>query len=85
MQVTALWFRLTSVSFLIHYVADESCTPAQGCLFQDGLSNRIARTLFVLVDQEIVLLHGFIKKQPKTPTDELDLAKKRKKQYLQEP
>ena len=46
------------------------------------LDNRIARTLFALVDQEIVLLHGFIKKQQKTPADELELAKKRKKQYL---
>jgi hypothetical protein len=35
-----------------------------------------------LVDK-IVLLHGFIKKQQRTPQDELDLAKKRKKQYLQ--
>ena len=47
------------------------------------LDNRIARTLFVMVNQEIILLHGFIKKQQKTPPDELDLAKKRKKQYLQ--
>ena len=47
------------------------------------LDNRIARTLFAMVDQEIVLLHGFIKKQQKTPADELELAKKRKKQYLQ--
>ncbi|MGO8838522.1 MAG: type II toxin-antitoxin system RelE/ParE family toxin [Limisphaerales bacterium] len=47
------------------------------------LNNRIARTLFAMVDQEIVLLHGFIKKQQKTPQDELDLAKIRKKQYLQ--
>ena len=47
------------------------------------LDNRIARTLFALVNQEIVLLHGFIKKQPKTPTDELELAKKRKRQYGQ--
>jgi phage-related protein len=47
------------------------------------LDNRIARTLFVMVDQEIVLLHGFIKKQKKTPQDGLELAKKRKKQYLQ--
>jgi phage-related protein len=47
------------------------------------LNNRIARTLFAMVDEEIVLLHGFIKKQQKTPQDELDLAKKRKKQYLQ--
>ena len=47
------------------------------------LDNRIARTLFAMVDQEIVLLHGFIKKTPKTPDDELELAKKRKRQYLQ--
>ena len=47
------------------------------------LDNRLARTLFAMVDQEIVLLHGFIKKQQKTPADELELAKKRKKQYLQ--
>jgi phage-related protein len=47
------------------------------------LDNRIARTLFAMVEQEIVLLHGFIKKQQKTPQDELELAKKRKRQYLQ--
>jgi phage-related protein len=46
------------------------------------LDNRIARILFAMVDQEIVLLHGFIKKTQKTPADELELAKKRKRQYL---
>ena len=46
------------------------------------LGNRIARTLFTIVDEEIVLLHGFIKKTQKTPQGELDLAKKRKKQYI---
>ena len=45
------------------------------------LHNRIARTLFIVVDEEIVLLHGFIKKQQKTPTEELELARKRKQQY----
>jgi phage-related protein len=45
------------------------------------LKNRIARTLFIVVDEEIVLLHGFIKKERKTPTTELELAKKRKQQY----
>src|SRR5665213_4138190 len=45
------------------------------------LSNRIARTLFAVIDEEIVLLHGFIKKQQRTPPDELALAKKRKKEY----
>ena len=47
------------------------------------LDNRIARTLFAMVNQEIVLLQGFIKKQQKTPQDELELAKKRKRQYMQ--
>lgn len=47
------------------------------------LQNRIARTLFAVVGEEIVLLHGFIKKQQRTPMDELALAKKRKKEYLQ--
>jgi phage-related protein len=47
------------------------------------LPNRIARTLFAVVDQEIVLLHGFIKKQQQTPQQELALAKKRKKEYLE--
>jgi phage-related protein len=46
------------------------------------LDNRIARTLFSVVDQEIALLHGFIKKQQKAPHDELELAKKRRKQYI---
>jgi phage-related protein len=46
------------------------------------LEQCIARTLFVMVDQEIILLHGFIKKQQKTPKDDLDLARKRKTQYL---
>ena len=47
------------------------------------LGNRIARTLFTVVDEEIVLLHGFVKKSRKTPTDELELARKRKRQYLE--
>ena len=47
------------------------------------LDNHIARTLFAMIHQEVVLLHGFIKKTPKTPDDELALAKQRKKQYLQ--
>ena len=46
------------------------------------VENRIARSLFAVVNQEIVLLHGFLKKTQKTPDDELDLAKKRKRQYL---
>ena len=47
------------------------------------LENRIARTFFAVVDGEIVLLHGFIKKTQQTPPDELALARKRKRLYLQ--
>lgn len=44
------------------------------------LGNRIARVLFAVDGQTMVLLHGFIKKQQKTPGPELDLAKDRLKQ-----
>ena len=43
------------------------------------LSTRIARVLFVLDGDIMVLLHGFIKKEQKTPKPELDLAKERLK------
>ena len=43
------------------------------------LSNRIARVLFVLDGDVMVLLHGFIKKEQKTPKPELDLTKERLK------
>jgi len=46
------------------------------------LKDRIARTLFIVVHQEIVLLHGFVKKTQKTPDQDLDLARKRQTQYL---
>lgn len=41
------------------------------------LDKRIARILFALIGQHMVLLHGFIKKSQKTPRHELDLAKQR--------
>jgi phage-related protein len=44
------------------------------------LDTRIARILFSLEGNIMVLLHGFIKKQQKTPKPELDLAKERLKQ-----
>ena len=43
------------------------------------LDNRIARVLFVIVNKTMILLHGFIKKNQKTPKPELDLAKQRLK------
>lgn len=43
------------------------------------VGNRIARILFAVDGQTMVLLHGFIKKQQKTPGPELDLARDRLK------
>lgn len=42
--------------------------------------NRIARVIFCVFDDHIVLLNGFIKKTQKTPAEELSLARKRKKE-----
>jgi len=42
------------------------------------VDQRIARTLFTVAGNRIVLLHGFVKKSQKTPKSELELARKRK-------
>lgn len=41
------------------------------------LPNRIARVIFTVDDDLMVLLHGFIKKSPKIPASDLRLARKR--------
>jgi phage-related protein len=41
------------------------------------MQDSIARVLFTVVANKIVLLHGFIKKSQKTPQDELDTARRR--------
>jgi phage-related protein len=43
-------------------------------------SRRIARLILCFHDQVLVALQGFIKKTQKTPTDDLDLAKRRMKE-----
>ena len=43
-------------------------------------SQRIARLIICFHDQSIVVLHGFIKKTQKTPTDDLALAQRRMKE-----
>jgi len=43
-------------------------------------SGRIARVIFAVVDEQMVLLHGFVKKTRKTPRSDLDLALTRKKE-----
>lgn len=42
-------------------------------------SGKIARVLFCIYEEKMILLHGFIKKTQRTPTQDLDLALKRKK------
>ena len=43
---------------------------------------RIARVIFCIAEEHLVLLHGFIKKTQKTPRSEIDLALKRKKEGI---
>jgi len=43
-------------------------------------NNRISRVLFISENGLMILVHGFIKKQSKTPKPDLDLAKSRVKQ-----
>lgn len=48
------------------------------------LQTRIARTIFFVQDETIILLHGFIKKTRATPAHELDLARRRKREIQKE-
>ena len=41
---------------------------------------RIARVIFAIIDDWMVLLHGFIKKTQQTPKEEINLALKRLKE-----
>jgi len=42
---------------------------------------KIARIVFFMEDNTMILVNGFVKKTKTTPKLELDLARKRKKQY----
>lgn len=42
--------------------------------------NRIARIFFCVVQGNMVLLHGYVKKTQKTPRPEVDLARRRQKE-----
>jgi phage-related protein len=45
------------------------------------IKNGIARIIFTIREDTIILLHGFIKKSDKIPQDELNTAKQRKKSF----
>ena len=42
---------------------------------------RIARVMFCVREERLVVLHGFIKKTRKTPDAELVLARRRKREF----
>jgi len=46
-------------------------------------SGRVARVVFAVIDQQMVLLHSFVKKSQKTPKPDLNLAEKRYKEIRQ--
>lgn len=46
-----------------------------------SLGNRITRTLFAVVSGQMVLLHALIKKTQKTPSEAINLAEKRFKEW----
>lgn len=56
--------------------------PGQGLweVRSDLDSNRIARIIFCLGGENMILLHGFVKKTQKIPKLEMTLALKRKKE-----
>ncbi|MGE4457496.1 MAG: type II toxin-antitoxin system RelE/ParE family toxin [Arcobacteraceae bacterium] len=42
-------------------------------------SQRIARVIFVIMDEYMILLNGFVKKDQKTPKNEIDISLQRMK------
>ena len=61
-----------------------TCRPLGDGIFEIRvhLDTRIARILFCIADGELWLLHGFMKTTQKTPTHELQLARRRKNELL---
>ncbi len=43
------------------------------------ITNGIARVLFTVIENQMILLHGFVKKSQKTPKPDLETARKRLK------
>jgi phage-related protein len=44
------------------------------------IGGRIARVMFCMAHRDLNILHGFLKTTQKTPSQDLDLAKKRLKE-----
>jgi phage-related protein len=62
------------------------CRSLGGGLWEvrsDLPSRRTARVIFCIVAGQMVLLHGFIKKTPRTPQRDLDIARRRQVETAQ--
>ena len=62
-----------------------TCKPLGSGLWEvrSNLSDgKIGRVIFCMVNEEMVLLHGFIKKTQKTSAQDIGLAVKRKKEVM---
>ena len=55
--------------------------PKLRAVFYASSTHRIARVLFVVNGDELILLHSFIKQTQKTPDDDIALAQKRWKEW----
>lgn len=58
------------------------CKPLGNKLYEvrsNLTDKRVARVIFTIIDNYMILLNGFIKKTQKTPKEEIDLAIKRAK------
>lgn len=59
------------------------CRPLGGGLWEvrsNVTNGRIARVVFCIAHGRMILLHGFIKKTQRTPSADLELARKRQKE-----
>ena len=59
------------------------CRPLGNGLYEvrTNLKDRVARVFFGIEGDQMVLLHGFIKKSQSTPKPDLDLARQRLQTY----
>lgn len=60
------------------------CKPLGRGMYEvrSNLKDNIARIIFCIEEDMMILLHGFIKKSQKAPDKEIELAFKRKKEVL---
>jgi phage-related protein len=82
-----LWLWNRGIDMRVQYrwpVGMPLCRPMGEGLWEvrsDLPGNRIARVLFAVQGDKVLVLHGFIKKTQKTPDADLALARKRRREF----